>query len=45
MSELEKVMQEEMFDIEAQYCDPDNCVRDCYHTNGNYCDVYINRFW
>lgn len=29
MKELEKVVQEEMFEIEVQYCDPDDCLQDC----------------
>lgn len=27
MKELEKVVQEEMFEIEVQYCDPDDCLK------------------
>ena len=26
MNELEKVVQEEAFEIEVQYCDPDECL-------------------
>lgn len=29
MLELEKKMQEEPFDVEVQYCDPDDCDYDC----------------
>lgn len=28
MKELEKKMQNENFDVEVQYCDPDNCKYD-----------------
>ena len=28
MLELEKRMQEEPFDVEVQYCDPDDCAHD-----------------
>ena len=29
---LEQVIQEETFDIEVQYCDPDECLHDCMHS-------------
>lgn len=29
MKELEKKMQNENFDVEVQYCDPDDCKHDC----------------
>lgn len=29
MKELEKKMQNESFDVEVQYCDPDDCLHDC----------------
>lgn len=29
---LEQVIQEETFDIEVQYCDPDDCLHDCIHS-------------
>ncbi len=29
MLELEKRMQEEPFDVEVQYCDPEDCEHDC----------------
>ncbi len=28
MKEMEKVVQEETFEIEVQYCDPDDCLHD-----------------
>ena len=35
MKELEKVVQEEAFEIEVQYCDPDECLHDCTLTSKN----------
>ena len=32
MKEMEKVVQEETFEIEVQYCDPDDCLHDCIHS-------------
>lgn len=29
MQELEKKMQNENFDVEVQYCDPNDCSHDC----------------
>lgn len=29
MEKLEIRMQEELFDVETQYCDPDDCYHDC----------------
>lgn len=29
MEKSEKKMQNENFDVEVQYCDPDNCTQDC----------------
>ena len=29
MKEIEKVVQEETFEIEVQYCDPNDCLHDC----------------
>ena len=40
MQEIEKIVQQEVFDIEVQYCDPDNCLYDCMHEN-YICDAYI----
>lgn len=36
MKELEKKMQNENFDVEVQYCDPDDCLHDCVDAP-NYC--------
>ena len=32
MKEMEKVVQEETFEIEVQYCDPDDCLHDFIQT-------------
>ena len=32
MKEMEKVVQEETFEIEVQYCDPNDCLHDCIHS-------------
>ena len=44
MKELEKKMQNENFDVEVQYCDPDDCCHDC-QTAPNYCNAHIMEFW
>ena len=40
MQEIEKIAQKETFDIEVQYCDPDDCLHDCMHEN-NTCNAYF----
>ena len=44
MKELEKKMQNENFDVEVQYCDPDDCQHDC-KTAPNYCNEHIIEIW
>lgn len=44
MSELEKKMQEESFDVEVQYCDSSDCQHDC-KVSGNTCDAHITSLW
>ena len=44
MKELEKKMQNESFDVEVQYCDPDDCWHDC-QTAPNYCNAHIMEIW
>lgn len=44
MKELEKKMQDEVFDVEVQYCDPDDCLHDCV-VSGNNCDANILPIW
>ena len=41
MNELEKMMQMEEFDVEVQYCDPDDCLHDCMQSGYNHCDAVI----
>lgn len=41
MKELEKKMQNESFDVEVQYCDPDNCKYDCM-VSENHCNSHIS---
>ena len=40
MLELEKRMQEELFDVEVQYCDPDDCAHDCLTAPG-HCNTHF----
>ena len=40
MLELEKRMQEEPFDVEVQYCDPDDCAHDCLTAPG-HCNTHF----
>ena len=42
---LEQVIQEETFDIEVQYCDPDECLHDCMHSGTNHCDAVVTGWW
>ena len=44
MKELEKKMQNENFDVEVQYCDPDDCRYDC-QTAPNHCTVHFTSLW
>ena len=41
MKELEKKMQNENFDVEVQYCDPDDCNYDCM-VSENHCNSHIS---
>ena len=45
MEALEKVVQEEQFEIEVQYCDPDDCLQYCMHSGYNNCDAVITGWW
>ena len=40
MLELEKRMQEEPFDVEVQYCDPEDCAHDCLTAPG-HCNTHF----
>ena len=42
--EAVKKMQDEVFDVEVQYCDPDDCLHDCV-VSGNNCDANILSIW
>lgn len=44
MKELEKKMQDEVFDVEVQYCDPDDCNHDCMQ-DANNCNAHITGWW
>lgn len=44
MKELEKKMQNESFDVEVQYCDPDDCLHDCEVSEG-WCNTHIVPYW
>ena len=45
IKELEKVVQEEMFEIEVQYCDPDDCLQDCMESGYNNCTAVVTGWW
>ena len=38
--ELEKKMQNENFDVEIQYCDPNDCDHDCETASGQ-CNTHV----
>ena len=38
MEKMEKRIQETTFDVEVQYCDPDDCYHDCKLSVPNYCN-------
>lgn len=42
---IEKRIQETTFDVEVQYCDPDDCTHDCKREGTNNCDVVITSLW
>lgn len=44
MKELEKRMQEELFDVEVQYCDSGDCLHDCLQSN-NTCNAVTTSLW
>lgn len=45
MEKLEIRMQEELFDVETQYCDPDDCYHDCKLNVPNYCNEVVTLYW
>ena len=44
MNELEKKRQMEEFDVEVQYCDPDDCLYDCMRPGVNHCDAIVTGY-
>lgn len=44
MLELEKKMQEEPFDVEVQYRDPDDCDYDCL-TAPDWYNTHVTSLW
>ena len=41
---MEKRIQEELFDVEVQYCDPDDCRYDCKNAS-DYRNSYMISLW
>ena len=41
---MEKRIQEELFDVEVQYCDPDDCLQDC-EVAEDWCNTHIVPYW
>lgn len=44
MQEFKNKIQEEPFEVEVQYCDPDDCHHDCL-VGVNYCDSNFMPIW
>lgn len=42
---MEKRIQEATFDVEVQYCDPDDCYHDCKLNVPNYCNEVVTLYW
>ena len=42
MKDLEKRVQEVVFDVEVQYCDPSDCYHDCYGEGVNLSLIHIS---
>lgn len=45
MEKMEKRIQETTFDVEVQYCDPQDCLHDCNHNIPNHCDQVVTSLW
>ena len=45
MKELEKKMQNDRFDIEVQYCNPDDCYYDCETGVPDHCNTHYTPLW
>lgn len=41
MGEVEKKMQKETFDVEVQYCNPNDCLHDCVQSGYNNCTAVV----
>ena len=41
MEKMERKIQEVAFDVEIQYCNPDECLHDCKREGTNNCDMVI----
>lgn len=44
MSNIEKNLQKEEFDITVQSCDPDDCLHDCL-VDENTCNAIVTGWW
>ena len=44
MEKMEKKIQEVVFDVEVQYCDPDDCLSDCV-VEENICTAVVTGWW
>lgn len=44
MEKMEKRIQEELFDVEVQYCDSGDCLHDCLQSN-NFCNAVTTSLW
>lgn len=45
MEKLNRTVQEEIFEIEVQYCDPDDCLHDCMESGYNNCTAVVTSWW
>ena len=45
MEKLKRTVQEEIFEIEVQYCHPDDCLHDCMESGYNNCTVVVTSWW
>ena len=45
MEKMERKIQEVVFDVEVQYCDPSDCYHDCDHEGANNCDAHFTEIW
>lgn len=41
MGEVEKKMQKATFDVEVQYCDPNDCLHDYVQSGYNNCTAVV----